>query len=344
MVAVALTVAPAAWAVKVPGLYEADVPVADQSTDSRKDAVASALRVVLVKVTGNSHVADNLSVEPIIGRADKYVQQYLYHEAPVAGADAASSGETELRIRVRFDPDALDHDLRDLGAAVWGSERPLTLVWIVYGNGSQRDWLSMDSYPEYAADLKRQAESRGVPIIFPLFDLQDTASVKPSDVWGGFSRPVVDASQRYHPDTILVGTLESAAPGVWQGHWTAFLGDETSSWSSEGDMAESVLDDGVDGLADFLAGHYVQQDVSAELGTMQLVVSGIDNVNQYAHVLKYLGSLNSVATVHVVKVEPGTVTFALDIHGGETAVSQAIALGQTLESAGGAVNQYKLVQ
>ena len=41
------------FAMRVPGLYTAEVPVPDQSEKNRDEAVQTALRMVLVKLTGD---------------------------------------------------------------------------------------------------------------------------------------------------------------------------------------------------------------------------------------------------------------------------------------------------
>ncbi len=84
-------------------------------------------------------------------------------------------------------------------------------------------------------------------------------------------------------------------------------------------------------MADILARRFAQPGVFAELTEATITVTDIFNVDHYASVLKYLRSLNSVEEVQVSRVEPGSVTYKLTAHGGETAVTQAIKLGRILE-------------
>src|SRR5579859_7211506 len=69
-----------ARAALVPGLYEARVPVADQSSATRSSALQQAFGAVLVKITGARTVPAQMN--PILGSAMDYVQQYRYEQAP----------------------------------------------------------------------------------------------------------------------------------------------------------------------------------------------------------------------------------------------------------------------
>jgi hypothetical protein len=76
---------------------------------------------------------------------------------------------------------------------------------------------------------------------------------------------------------------------------------------------------------------------------VRLVVDGIDNASQYADVLQFLGRLNTVTDVSVVRVESDRVTFSLDSRGGMQAISDSIGLSGMLQAEGaGADGRYRL--
>lgn len=52
--------------------------------------------------------------------------------------------------------------------------------------------------------LKRLSEDRGLPVEIPVGDFDDITGIDPADVWGNFLQPISRASQRYHPDAVLV--------------------------------------------------------------------------------------------------------------------------------------------
>ena len=338
--------APPAYAIRVPGLYEAQVPVPDQQPDNRDQAEQSAMRAVLIKITGDRFAPERTSLQPVVQQAANYILQYRYVQAPAAAPAAGEQAPAApaLFLHVRFDETTLNKTLRDLGIPVWGKERPTTLLWLALQDQAGRRLVGMEEKPDYIRALDQRAALRGVVLIYPLLDLQDTAALKVSDIWGGFNTPVLQASARYQADTVLVGKMDSPAPGIWEGQWTAYLQGETHTWNVDGELPEIVLDEGVDGLADLLAAHFVQSAGNLESGSISLRVRGIDNAAQYARVLKYLRSLSPVTDVAVNRVQPGEVQFTVTAHGGAVAVQQTIRLGRVMAAVDdGADHLYRLL-
>ena len=67
-------------AIKVPGLYEVEIPVRDQSEAARNEGLQTAFRRVLIKLTGDRQAAARTSIQPIFARARDYPQAYRYRE------------------------------------------------------------------------------------------------------------------------------------------------------------------------------------------------------------------------------------------------------------------------
>jgi hypothetical protein len=118
---------------------------------------------------------------------------------------------------------------------------------------------------------------------------------------------------------------------VWEARWTVYIDDQVTNWVTQGDLPDVVLDEGIDGLIDILASRFASSGGYAQSNIVDISVSDIFNLDQYARTLKYLESLNSVTEVNVIRVESGKVTFQVRVHGGEMMIAQAITLGNTLE-------------
>lgn len=339
-----LCMAPPAPAITIAGLYEAEVSVTDQTAAARKQAVGVALGQVLVRLTGERRAPEGTALVPVLDRAENYVQQYRYSEVEVPADGGTGRPARELRLWVRFDEDALERDLSDLAVPLWGMERPSTLLWLVLADESGRNWVTAEDHPEIQGLIEVRARARGIAFLAPLLDLQDASALQTSDVWGGFAAAVLQASERYQADTVLSAVIESTAKGIWEGRWTAFIKGETPTWTTDGDLPEVVVEEGIDRLADLLAEHYAPRNLSAAVGDVSITVSDISDVDQYARVLHYLESLNLVTDIRVTRVEPGQVSFMLTAHGGEAAVDQAIVLGRVLERLSDASgNLYRLM-
>jgi len=204
-------------AVKVAGLYRAETIVVDQSAEKRKAAVRACLGMVLVKLTGEKHAARKTALLPILHRAEKFVQQYRYKEAQIEPVDENARDETALRLAVGFDEATLNRSLRELGVAIWPKERSSVLIWLVVERDNRRTFAGLEQTPELLQVLYKRAEQRGVPILFPLLDLEDHARIQPRDVWGDFKEPIMEASARYHADVILTASVSSPIDGIWEG-------------------------------------------------------------------------------------------------------------------------------
>lgn len=332
-------------AIRVPGLYEVEVPVADKSEAARQQALQLAFRSVLVKLTGDSQAAGRAALAPLMKQAGAYLQQYRYREIMVEneGEDGETVKSPETRLWVKFDEDNLNAALRQLSVPVWGRERPSTLVWLAVADETGRHIVGPEEDADFTGIMERRARQRGIVLLQPLHDLDDSRRLRASDIWAGFREPVLDASGRYQADAILTGALESPVPGIWEARWTLYIDGKMASWTTESDLNQAVLDEGVDRLADILAAQFASIVDYGGVNLVQLSVADLNNVDQYAKVLAYLASLNSVTDVEVEEVEPGRVMFRLRAHGGNVAVNQAIELGRVLEPIGNREGDYRLL-
>jgi hypothetical protein len=336
--------APQVYGIQVQGLYEADVPVPNQGNAARVQGIHSALRQVLVKLTGDRHGADVPALLPVLRLAEDYVQQYRYFDVVLPAPDPDAAPIRGLRLSVRFDEESLNRTLRDLGVSIWSRERPATLLWLVMGEGMARNWATMEHQAERLATVEQRARARGIALLYPLHDLEDSTRLQPSDIWGGFGAPVQDASARYRADVVLTGAVESPVEGIWEARWVAYLHGEKTEWSVSGVSAEAVLEEGIDALADMLAARFVHSQPPGQAAQVGITIADIFNADQYSRALRYLESLHAVSAVQVGRVEPGQVSFTLTVHGGEDAIAQAITFGRTLERvSGGRGGLYRLL-
>lgn len=318
-----------ALAVRVPGLYEVEVPVESQQDSSRQQAVESGIKAILVKLTGDRNASTRTELMPMVKKADQYVQQYHYVDAP-AQISGGVATESHLKLRISFDEVNLNNALRESGVSLWGRERPAILVWLAMEKDQIRTILTPEQNSDYFSILNQQSSTRGIVLMYPLFDLEDASSLQASDIRGGFQDTIMNASQRYSPDTVLTGWIESPLPGIWEARWTLSTGGQTETWSTEGSFPETILTEGLDNVVDRIAAQFVQQTDTTTTTTSMRVLD-ISAVQQYASVLGYLQSLSPVSHVEVIAANPGNLEFLLTAHGGEQAVLQAINFGRILE-------------
>ncbi len=328
-------------AIKVSGLYQGTAPVSDESASKRKPAIKQALIQVLIKLTGDRNIAKSSGINTLTERPERFVQQFRYQQA--ADQDGQQNQVPFQQLWVQFDETALNDVLRSYGLNVWGKERPSVLVWLAHEGNATRSLVSFEESPEYLTMLEQRASARGISLLFPLLDLEDSSRISVSDVWGGFKEPVLHASKRYQSDVVLTGKLVQILPTLWESQWSVYIDDQEMRWTSQSELPEIVLEEGVDELVDKLATQYANTG-STRTEVIELLVSDINELDEYARTLSYLESLQSVTAVQVKRVTTDEVMFELVSHGGLTAFNQTISLGKTLElvSNSGQLN-YRLV-
>lgn len=329
----------AAPAAVIKNLYEAEVPVDGQSSQERADAVRTALNQVLIKVTGNREISSEPKVGDLLDNAGRYVQQYRYrqlHGNPVAGIPESTVREV---LWVHFDPAAITRYLSSMQIPVWGKTRSAALLWLAVDQGDQRYIVAGDRAGDLQQVILQEAARRGMRVFLPLFDLEDQLNIGFADVWGDFEQSIDKASQRYQADVVLVGRVYQPQPGKWQGRWTLYEGHNTrSKWDVEGADINDVVSQGIDGLAETLAGQFAQVISETVKDSATLEVTGVASIDDYARVIKYLGALESVAQVQVQQVAGDDLYLQLSLLSDPAGLVQHIALGSTLRQVPPAVD------
>ena len=310
-----------AGAVEVTSLYTAQVLLDQKQDNPRIHAYETALAQVLLRVSGPSLVQDPDLFEAMFPRPDAYVVQFR------PGPDDT--------IFVSFDGDAIEDALRAGGRMVWGSDRPMTLVWLAvdWGQGEREiiGATGADRSSDEARSINRNrllrqrllnfAESRGLPIVFPLLDSEDLATVSFSDIWGGFDERVIDASRRYDVDSVLIGRVR--ADSAQRNRWTYHFGGDQRAWVGEPEIV--IME-----ISDFLAAEFAIGG-DAPLRTVQLNVSGITTVDAYGRVQNVLANMNVIENFSISTVEGERIGFRVNAHGGAVRLARALRFEGLIE-------------
>ena len=312
------------WAVEVASLYSAQVPLDQEEDDPRARAYESALADVLLRVSGSELSSDVEMVELLFPNPASYVVQFR------PGADDT--------LWVSFDGDAIQNTLRQAGQTVWGSDRPLTLIWLAvdWGQG-KREIIAADD-PVRSRDgarsidrnrLLRQrvldiAERRGLPVAFPLLDTIDLQNLSFSDIWGGFDDALIAASERYEADTILVGRVRPASSQ--RNRWSFYFGGEERTWNGEPELVISQV-------ADLLAAEFAISG-SAVLETVDVTIAGIDSVETFGAVQNLLAEMTVIEQFSIAEVEGDRIRFRVAAIGGADRLRRALRFSGLIEQNG----------
>ena len=329
-------------------LYTATVPVLDNSSEQRASGLRQALAEVLVRITGDRQINTWGDTEPLLSRADALVQSYGFEPLPppapaadnAAGPETAATAQATILLRAAFDGRAVERELRQAGLPVWGARRPQHLLWLALrDDGRERSLIDQESAAQRVPAVLATATQRGLPVSFPLLDLQDRQSVDFADVGGGFAGRIAAASERYGSSQIVSGAVGREG-GLWVGRFSMLdASGATESWVSTEQSLEAALIAGIHSLADRQAGRLAVRS-SGMSQSLTLKVSEVANLYDYARVLKFLEGLNAVRGVQVTEMSENRLQLRLRFDGDPETLERAIAIGRVLVPSGEGYDAY----
>jgi len=325
---------PAEAAVIAPrNLYEGEVLVDQQNPPVREALMREALGQVLVRVTGDRGITKSKAGLELLKLAVRLVQQYDYDRRPAPPVKGVppSVPTKEIKVfRARFDSAALEAQLRQRGLPVWGRERPVTQVWLGVQEEAAR-WLLTDRVAAIEApSLLETALERGVSLVLPV----TAGANEVQDVLQGATHSLVAAAKATGHRRVLVGRVTQKG-AQWSGQWTLLdNGQVQDKWQGTAANREEAFAFGIDQLANAYAARYaVRGGGTASTGMIRLEVTGIENVEDYARVSKYLADLSAIEAANVVEMADKRAVYELRLRGDRVNLQQAIALGNLLRPA-----------
>ena len=307
-------------------LLAARVPVADQSAGARVEALETAITQVLTRLSGRADIARATAVSELIANPQRYLQQYYYEHGE-------GSEGSRLELVARFDAQSLRRALAQRQVPIWQVERPPVLVWLAFDSGAERELVNAAAAGRQPLEALHAAVAQlGVPVMFPMLDLQDRQRVQYSDVAGGFSDPVLEASQRYASEWVLMLRVTSTGSG-WDARWALYHEGANTRWKSRGVSIEETLRQGAPVLAAGLRPSYTLVPDLAASTRMRVRIGGIDSLERFAVVEQLLSTLPGVAAARLLRTGPDWVGMQLSLNVARDRVQQALARHPRLEPA-----------
>lgn len=309
-----------AAAARVDNLYSATVTLSANAPQPLNKAFERALGQVLVKVTGLPEAGRDAARAGLLPNPASLVQQY--------------SRLPDNRLSAQFDARAIRAALDSAGLPVWGENRPLVAIWLavdsgggkrlILSDGSGKTTGSKDKVDALRSGLVRSADERGLPVVLPLVDAEDLGGVSFSDIWGNFQGPIMQASQRYGADAILIGRANSFDMADDQIRWTLTSGSEQASW--RGDIST-----GPGQAADYLAQRLATYADSAD--TLRVLVRNVDTLEKYGQLKNYFSGLNIVEHATVARVNADQLEFDLIVRGDVQRLEGVLSRSRMLQPA-----------
>lgn len=334
-------------ATEVEDLYQSSVNVANQSKQARNTAQKEALKNVFVKVSGKYSVLDNEEIQKAVLNASSYVRRFQF----------TRDDDNQLMLLVDFDEAKINKLLRNEALPIWGKRRPSILLWLA-GEDPQtgrRQVVSNQSYSEYAQQIRKLSEQRGLPLVVPLYDIVDNQKVMVSDVWGYFYSHIAKFSLRYNTDAIVIARFKQdkadpideltqtlAQPPEpatehnkqmsWQLQWRLFEANDVAQTGQETGQVSELLVSLVNNLADRYAKEYAVDSSKVEGGSrIVLTVTNVGDIESLINAEELLMSFSAVSDVLLKSVKQDTAEFEILLLGESLDLLQGLELEKRFE-------------
>ncbi|CEO38335.1 DUF2066 domain-containing protein [Photobacterium kishitanii] len=309
-------------AATVNDLYQTQVTLIGNDQQADQAAREQGLANVLVKISGNTDILNNPAIKTAITNSGSYISQFGYSQV-----------DGQRAIDLSFDKNQIKQLLIQSKASIWKDQRPNILVWMVDSDGQQRNILWDQSTNALINDTKQAADSRGLPLTFPVGDITDATAVNVSDLWGNFIDPIAAASTRYHADgVLLVKALQQPNGNVslnWQFYpqqpsKIASADTQPITGTTSGTLAQTSTKM-INQVTDYLAHKYAVVLGGVAGGQINIEVDNIQSTEDFFALEKMLNNLTTVGSANAMRIKGNSVIFQLNLQGSEQAFRQEIS-------------------
>jgi DnaA family protein len=281
-----------AEAVVVPDFYQINLPVASEAEAlSDKQALLSrSFQALILKMTAQQEMLQAPQVVVALQSPERFIKTYTFAAQPTP------------TFQVLYDSNLIEGLFKSAQLPLWGKNRPLILVWCVVKKTPQSAF-EIDNNPEWAAELDVLSRKWGLPLVMPALDLEEVSQVSAQDIVTGNFEILKQVAERYGAEVNLVIRLEEqSAPLPWEAHWELLVGDQKILWRQSAKTEQIILKEGVETVARNLQKRYAVT-LNQSSGVVNVEVSSIKNLQEYARLLQYLKNNSSVASVRVEQVQ-----------------------------------------
>lgn len=316
-------------AVVVEDLFTIELPVADQTTSMRLDVFNEGFKQIIIKVSGSAEILQHEGFKRPLENSSRYVHQFRYIVRKGEQEDAFDGGQ--LFLRVVFNQDLVEKLMRENNISVWGKERPSTLLLISFDVNKNATLVSSDTTAELVEEIDSQARLQGLPVLFPLLDLEDRMILGINDVINVNENNIDALAARYAPDAILTGQVIGRIGKGWKGSWQARFSNRVFSWNYQGSSRQDVLHQAIAQLAKTLASEYALQSYQAFEQSVLFSVDQVAGISDHIRVQSYLQSLDAVEFARLVLIDEDKVTYRIKLRNTAEDLHRLITLGYVLE-------------
>lgn len=305
--------------------YHSRVPVDGQSTSQRNKAAKAGLIEVLARVSGKTDIDQVIELNPAFANAASYIDQFQYE------LERNQWGESEEFLSMSFSPQVVENILKRAGQPFWPTNRPKALLWLVEDQPELGKQLINSEESDMLLSIMAAADRRGVPLMLPLLDLDDQLAISADQVWELDEQALLEASQRYAVDTILVGRYSQTSAGKWWGTWQFFHRGDSQFYELKQDDLNEFGALAIAPLANYLANLYAITPNAEGQSLYVMQIRGVENFADYRGVVSYLENLAAVTDLQIDFLQGNDLLVKLALDGDLDQFNNVISLDQKLQ-------------
>jgi hypothetical protein len=316
------------YAERVQDLYQYTTLVSSASKNSQeyRQALSDGLAEVIVRASGDVRSLQNPGILDALGRPARLLsQEYFENSKQTIEIDGRQVAARCLVLE--YSGERIQNLLRDLQLPIWPDNRRNILVWMVVDDAQGQRVVSESNLVDAITAVKENGKRRGLPVLVPLMDIDDKIALSANQLWAMAQDDIRKASERYSPDTILVGRLSQTSRGDWRSDWQLFAGDDIEIFDSQGLAITDAIAGGIDQVANYFFQRYaINPQLSAAQDVLLFQVADIQDFSQYTKVLNYLDQLTVVRKVDLVAVRDDNLLLYLRTDGDVKLLQDTLSL------------------
>jgi hypothetical protein len=297
-----------------PELFVVDVKVEDQTASVEQAATRTSLLEVISRLTGLESVPRTAEIKKALDQAESFVSEYMYTEVPNFDDEASAVPKPLSVLRIVFQRDQIESLLRLAKLPRWPYPRDTCIVWALLENDGRRGIITPGENFRFVELLASKGLERGLPLIFPVMDLEDQLTVGDGLIWGRFGKELLRASERYNANCLLIGRLvahEGVSVPSFSGDWTIMLRNSSTYhqevfWVEEG---AKIVKETIDSAVDLMTESSVIY--AGESYVYRVRISFIEDFADYLAVNQYLSESPYVEDFSIDGYEGGLLKISI---------------------------------
>ena len=313
---------------QVEGLYDARVVVANQSAEARKQGAEKGLTDVLYKVSGFPVPLEHPAVHKALSIADQYLYQFSFTRVDESEwGEGIPPGSSYLNMS--FEGRSIQRIIKSAQLPRWGANRPTIMTWVAVDDG-ERQMLSEATEHKALGKLNEAAAKRGLPLVLPIYDLEDSIKLPMVQLWGLFKEGILKASERYAAESVLAGRVYQPDENTWVGNWRFYFKGQEFEYEFKSQTLDEQLLWGLSAGAKVLAEEYALKPTAEKRGGLIVNVGKVSTLEDYGQLIKYLNKLAITKNVSLLKMSGDDVLMELSLNGTFKQLEQTLSLDKKL--------------